>query len=105
MSLNVSKSTLSCIANKIEKQRQLYLLNSEKPKFHRRRHRATPSIGHHITPYINKGNPPTISLMAATCHISIGTTFCIIRDLIHARCRKKRSVHRLYPTIIERRRS
>ena len=87
------------------KQRQLCLLNSEKAKFHRRRHIATPSIVHRITSYINKENSPTISLMAARCHISVGPTFRIIGDIIHARCRKKRPVHRLYPAIIEKRRS
>ena len=76
-----------------------------KNQFHRRRHIATPSIVRRITSYINKENPPTISLMAARCHISVGTTFRTIRDIIHARCRKKRSVHRLYPAIIEKRRS
>ena len=105
MNLNVSKSTISRIANKVGKQRQLCLLNSEKPKFHRRRHIATSSIVRRITSYINKENPPTISLMAARCHISVGTTVRIIRDIIHARCRKKRPVHRLYPAIIEKRRS
>ena len=105
MNLNVSKSTISRIANKVGKQRQLCLLNSEKPKFHRRRHIATPSIVRRITSYINKENPPTISLMAARCHISVGTTVSIIRDIIHVRCRKKRPVHRLYPAIIEKRRS
>ena len=74
MNLNVSKSTISRIVNKVGKQRQLCLLNSEKPKFHRRRHIATPSIVRRITSYINKENPPTISLMAARCHISVGTT-------------------------------
>ena len=71
------------------KQRQLCLLNSEKPKFHRRRHIATSSLLRRITSYINKENSPTISLMAARCHISVGATFRIIRDTIHARCRKK----------------
>ena len=89
MNFNVSKSTISRIANKVGKQRQLCLLNSEKAKFHRRRHIATPSIVRRITSYINKENPPTISLMVARCHISVGTTVRIIRDIIHARCRKK----------------
>ena len=103
MGLNVSKST---IANKIRNQRQLDSLNSEKPKFHRRRcHRAAPSMVHRIASYINKENPRTFSLMATKCHISVSATFCIIRDIIHARCRKKRPVHRLYPVIIEKRRS
>ena len=105
MNLNASKSTINCIANKVGKQRQLCLLNSEKPKFHRRRHIATLFIVRRITSYINKENPPTISLMAARCHISVGTTFRTIRDIIHARYRKKRSVHRLYPAIIEKRQS
>ena len=105
MNLIVSKSTISRIANKVGKQRQLCLLNSEKPKFPRRLHIATPSIVRRITSYIIKENPPTISLMAARCHISVGTMFRIIRDIIHAGCRKKRPVHRLYPAIIERRRS
>ena len=90
MNLNVSKSTISRIANKVGKQRQLCLLNSEKAKFHRRRHIATSSIVRRITSYINKENPPTISLMAARCHISVGTTVRIIRDIIHGRCRKKK---------------
>ncbi|CAF1518683.1 unnamed protein product, partial [Rotaria sordida] len=38
MNLNVSRSTISRIANKIGKQRQLDLLNNQKPKFNRRRH-------------------------------------------------------------------
>ncbi|CAF3514295.1 unnamed protein product [Rotaria socialis] len=103
MNLNVSKSTISRIANKVGKQRQLCLLNSEKPKFHRRRHIATPSIVRRITSYINQENPLTVSLMAARCHISVGTTFRTIRDIIDARCRKKTPVHRLYPAIIENR--
>ena len=103
MNLNVSKNTISCIVNKIGKQRRLCLLNSEKSKFHRGRHIATPSIVRRITSYINKENPPTIFLMAARCHISVRTTFRIIRDIIHATCRRKRPVHRLYPAIIEKR--
>ncbi|CAF4643592.1 unnamed protein product, partial [Rotaria magnacalcarata] len=43
--------------------------------------------------------------MAARCQISVGTTFRTIRDIIDARCRQKKSVHRLYPAIIEKRRS
>ncbi|CAF4310124.1 unnamed protein product, partial [Rotaria magnacalcarata] len=89
----------------VGKQRQLCALNSEKPKFHRRRHVATPSIVRRITSYINQENPPTVSLMAARCQISVGTTFRTIRDIIDARCRQKKSVHRLYPAIIEKRRS
>ena len=54
MNFNVSKSTISRIANKVGKQRQLSLLNSEKAKFHRLRHIATPSIVRRITSYINK---------------------------------------------------
>ena len=88
MNLNVSKSTISHIANKIGEQLQLCLLNSEKSKFHHRRHRAISSIVRRITTYINKENPPTIPLMAAKCHIGIGTTLCIIRAIIHARCTK-----------------
>ena len=80
-------------------------MNSEKLKFNRHRHIATPSIVRRITLCIKKENPPTISLMAARCHISVGTRFRIIRDIIHARCRKNRPVHRLYPGIIEKRRS
>ncbi|CAM4885265.1 unnamed protein product [Rotaria socialis] len=79
MNLNVSKSTISRIANEVGKQRQLCLLNSEKPKFHRRRHTATPSIVRRITSYINQENSQTVSLMAA------------------------RSVHRFYPAITEKR--
>ena len=41
--LNASKSTISRITNKIVEQRRLCLLNSRKPKFHRCRHRTTPS--------------------------------------------------------------
>ena len=105
MNLNVSRSTISRIANQVGKQRQACLLNNQKPKFYRRRHVATPAIVRRITSYINKENPPTISLMAARCHISVGTTFRTIRDVIHAKCRKKRPVHRLYPAVIEKRRS
>ena len=105
MSLNVSRSAISRIANQMGKQHQACLLNNQKPKFYRRRHVATPAIVRRITSYINKESPPTISLTAARCHISVGTTFRIIRDVIHAKCRKKRSVHRLYPTVIEKRRS
>ena len=49
MSLNVSKTILSCIDNEIGKQRQLCLLSSEKSQIHRRRHRTIPSIVRHIT--------------------------------------------------------
>ncbi|CAF4166284.1 unnamed protein product [Rotaria sordida] len=105
MNLNVSRSTISRIANQVEKQRQAGLLNSQKPKYYRRRHVATPAVVRRITSYINKENPSTISLMAARCHIGVGTTFRIIRDVIHAKCRKKRPVHRLYLAVIEKRRS
>ena len=43
--------------------------------------------------------------MAVRCHISVGTALHMIRDVIHAKCRKKRKVHRLYPIIIGKRRS
>ncbi|CAF4500628.1 unnamed protein product, partial [Rotaria socialis] len=103
MNLNVSKSTISRIANEVGKQRQLCLLNSEKRKFHRRRHIATPSIVRRITSYINQENSETVSLMAARCHISVGATFLTIRDIIHQNVIKKRPVHRLYPAITEKR--
>ncbi|CAF4053864.1 unnamed protein product, partial [Rotaria sordida] len=105
MNLNVSRSTISRIANQVGKQRQAGLLNSQKPKYYRRRHVATPAVVRRITSYINKENPPKISLTAARCHIGVGTTFRIIRDVIHAKCRKKRPAHRLYPAVIEKRRS
>ncbi|CAF1526814.1 unnamed protein product, partial [Rotaria sordida] len=85
--------------------RQLDLLNNQKPKFNRRRHVATPTIVRRITSYISKENPPTVRLMAARCNISIGAVFKIIRDVIHAKCRKKRPVHRLYLAVIENRRT
>ena len=89
--LNASKSTISRIANKVGKQRYLFLLNSEKPKFRRRRrHRETASAVHRIAPSINKENPPATSIMAARYHISVGTTYRIIRDIIYARRRKQR---------------
>ena len=47
INLNVSRSTLSRIASKVDTQRQLCSLNSEKLKF--RRHRATPSTVRRIT--------------------------------------------------------
>ncbi|CAF2530867.1 unnamed protein product [Rotaria sp. Silwood2] len=43
--------------------------------------------------------------MAARCSISVGTAVSIIRDIIHATHGKKRPVHRLYPAVIEKRRS
>ena len=43
--------------------------------------------------------------MAARFHITVSTAFCIIRDIIHTRFHKKRSVHQLYPAIIENRRA
>ncbi len=58
-----------------------------------------------IVSYTNKENPPTISLMAARCHNSAGTAFGIIRDVIHAKCRKNKQVHRLNPGVIEKRRT
>ena len=58
-----------------------------------------------ITSYISKENPPTIRLMAAKCDVSVGAVFKIIRDVIHAKCRKKKPVHRLYPAVIEKRRT
>ena len=85
MSLNVSRSAISRIANQMGKQHQACLLNNQKPKFYRRRHVATPTVIRRITSYINKESPPTISLTAARCHISVGTTFRIIRDVIHAK--------------------
>ncbi|CAF3817942.1 unnamed protein product [Rotaria sp. Silwood1] len=105
MNLNGSKSTISRIANKLGKQRQLGLLNGQKPKFYRPRHVATPAVVRLITSYISKENPPTISLMAVRYNISVGTAVSIIHDIIHAKCRKKRPVHRLCPDVIEKRRS
>ena len=60
MNLNVSRSTISRIANQVGKQRQACLLNNQKPKFYRRRHVATPAIVRRIKSYISKENPPTI---------------------------------------------
>ncbi|CAF3273033.1 unnamed protein product [Rotaria sp. Silwood2] len=105
MNLNVSKSTISHIANKLGKECRLGLLNNQKPKFYRRRHVATPATVRRITSYISKENLPTISLIAARCNISVGTAVSIIRDIIHAKYGKKRPVHRLYPVVIEKRRS
>ncbi|CAF4549011.1 unnamed protein product [Rotaria sp. Silwood2] len=85
MNLNVSKSTISHIANKLGKEYRLGLLNNQKPKFYRRRHVATPATVRRITSYISKENPPTISLIAARCNISVGTAVSIIRHIIHAK--------------------
>ncbi|CAF2548275.1 unnamed protein product [Rotaria sp. Silwood2] len=49
MNLNVSKSTINRIANKVEKQRLLSLLNNQNPKFYRRRQIAISDIARHIT--------------------------------------------------------
>jgi hypothetical protein len=105
MNLNASRSTIYRISNNIGKQRQAGLSNDQKPKFPRRCHVATASVIHRITSFIDKENPPTISMMASRCAISVGTTVRIIREIIHAKCRKKRPVHRLYPGAIEKRRS
>ncbi|CAF4502634.1 unnamed protein product [Rotaria sp. Silwood2] len=105
MNLNVSKSTISCIVNKLEKEGRLGLLNNQKPKLYRRRHVATPVTVRRITSYISKENPPIISLMAARCNISVDTAVSIIRDIIHAKYGQNRPVHRLYPVVIEKRRS
>ncbi|CAF1239407.1 unnamed protein product [Didymodactylos carnosus] len=70
------------------------LLNNQKPKFYRGRHVATPTIVCRIITYINKKDPPTISLIAEKCHISASTTFHVIRDIIHAKYRKTRPLHR-----------
>ncbi|CAF4176173.1 unnamed protein product, partial [Rotaria sordida] len=53
MNLNVSRSTISRIANQVGKQRQAGLLNSQKPTYYRRRHVATPAVVRRITSYIN----------------------------------------------------
>src|SRR5690349_20768901 len=89
MNFTISRSTISRISNKVGKQRQLALLNNQKPKFHRRRHIATPTIVRRIESYIRKENPPTIKLMAAKCNISVGTVISVIRDVIRAKCLKK----------------
>ena len=89
------KSTISHIAIKLEKQQQLCVLNCKKPKFHhrRRRHyRATSCIVPRITSHIT---PPTISLMSVRCHISVGTMFRMIRDIIYVKCHKKASTSTL----------
>ncbi|CAF4306406.1 unnamed protein product [Rotaria sp. Silwood2] len=91
MNLNVSKSTISHIANKLGKECRLGLLNNQKPKFYRRRHVATPATVRRITSYISKENPPTISLIAVRCNISVGTAVSIIRDIIHAKYGKKKA--------------
>ncbi|CAF3245542.1 unnamed protein product [Rotaria sp. Silwood2] len=67
------------------KECRLGLLNNQKPKFYRRRHVATPATVRRITSYISKENPPTISLIAVRCNISVGTAVSIIRDIIHAK--------------------
>ncbi|CAF2387884.1 unnamed protein product [Rotaria sp. Silwood2] len=69
MNLNVSKSTINRIANKLGKECRLGLLNNQKPKFYRRRHVATPATVRRITSYISKENPPTISLMATDLNV------------------------------------
>ena len=102
--MNVLKGTLSRITNEVGKQRQFYLLNSEKPKLHCRRHRATPSIVPRIASRLNKENHAMISSMAARCHINVSIMFRTIQDIIGARWRKKRLVCRLYSAIIEKRR-
>lgn len=104
MNFSVSRSTISRVANKVGKQRELGLLNDQKPKFYRRRHIATPDVVRRITSYINKENPPAIRLMAARCNISTGTVVNVIRDVIHAKCLKKRTVHQLNSAVIEKRR-
>ncbi|CAF4096697.1 unnamed protein product [Rotaria sp. Silwood2] len=63
--------------------------NNQKPKFYHRCHGTTLAIVCRIASY----------------HISVCTTFRTIRDVIHAKCRKKRPVHRLYQAVIEKRRS
>jgi len=105
MNFTISRSTISRISNKVGKQRQLALLNDQKPKFHRRRHVATPNIVRRIASYISKENPPTVRLMAARCNISYGTVINVIRDVIRAKCLKKKPVHQLNPAVIEKRRS
>ncbi|CAF3880706.1 unnamed protein product [Rotaria sp. Silwood2] len=85
MNLNVSKSTINRIANKLGKECRLGLLNNQKSKFYRQRHVATPATVRCITSYISKENPPTISLMAARCDISVNTAVSIIRDIIDAK--------------------
>ncbi|CAF3112416.1 unnamed protein product [Rotaria sp. Silwood2] len=99
MNLNVSKSTISHIANKLRKECRLGLLNNQKPKFYRRRHVATPATVRRITSYISKENRPTISLIAARCNISVGTAVSIIRDIIHAKYEPfiKYVIPRLFP--------
>ncbi|CAF3137623.1 unnamed protein product [Rotaria sp. Silwood2] len=87
MHLNVSKSTINRIANKVEKQRQLSLLNKQKPKFYRRRQIAISDIARHITSYnVSQENGPTISIIVNRCGISVDTTI----DVIHAKSRKKK---------------
>ncbi|CAF2760967.1 unnamed protein product [Rotaria sp. Silwood2] len=103
MNFNISRSTISRIANKVGKQRELALLNNQKPKFYRRRHLATPDIIRRITLCISRENPPTTRLMAARCNVSVGTVMNVIRDVIHAKCLKKRPVHQLNPAVIEKR--
>ncbi|CAF4766170.1 unnamed protein product [Rotaria sp. Silwood2] len=53
MNLNVSKSTISRIANKLGKECRLGLLNNQKPKFYRCRRVATPATVRRITSYIS----------------------------------------------------
>jgi hypothetical protein len=105
MNLSASRSTICRINKKIGKQRQAGLPNSQKPKFHRRCHVATKPVIHRINTFIDRENPPTIAWMAAACHISVGTTVRIIREIIGAKCRKKRPVHCLHSSVIEKRRS
>ncbi|CAF3409293.1 unnamed protein product [Rotaria sp. Silwood2] len=91
MNLNVSKSTINRIANKLGKECRLGLLNNQKSKFYRQRHVATPATVRCITSYISKENPPTISLMAARCDISVNTAVSIIRDIIDAKYGKRKA--------------
>lgn len=105
MNFTISRITISRMSNKVGKQRQLDLLNNQKPKFHRRRHVATPNIVRRIASYIRKENPPTIRVMVARCNTSFGTVISVIRDVIRAKCLKKKPVHQLNPGVIEKRRS
>ncbi|CAF3866485.1 unnamed protein product [Rotaria sordida] len=105
MNVNISTNAISLIANKIRKQHRLDLLNNQNPKFYHQYHVATADIVRRITLCISKENPPTVRLIAARCNISVGTVINVIHNIIHAKCLKKRSVHQLNPTAIDKRRS
>lgn len=96
--ISVAQRTVSNVQRKIGLQRN----SVEKIKFSRRRPLSTPSIVAKVIEQIDVEDPPTQRSIARSCHISQSTVSRIIKSSNFI-LRKKRKVHKLTSSTVEKR--